>query len=655
MQTPYMSELSRAINASDEEIERALQHAHLPSLINVLVHLTGDATLLDKTIKPEPMTIGGRLPTYPEEIETSIRRLALKTLIHGRDHGFEDHPLETSLLLKMINFIAGVELTDEYIPYALDELNIAPKPKEQPLSSSVAGNFHVAIIGGGMSGLLAGIRMQELGVDYTIFEKNADVGGTWYENRYPGCRVDSPNHVYSYSFKPKDWPQHFSDQKTLLSYFQETADEFELREHIRFETEVSSLRYDTGSSVWEIQVEGPNGEETVNANAVIAATGQLNRPKMPDLAGISDFKGNWFHSAEWDHNVSLAGKRVGIIGTGASAFQFTPEVVKEASDVTVFMRTPPWVSLNPVYHEYINDETHWLLNQVPYYQSWFRFHMFWTTGEGLLAFARCDDSWNDNIQSVSPANQKLREILTKGIETHLEGRPDLIEKLTPWYPPAAKRMLIDNGHYYRALKQEHVRVVADPVDHISEAGLVTSSGETFDFDVIIYGTGFSASKILFPMRIYGRDGKELRETWDEDPRAYLGVTMPNYPNLFCLYGPNTNIVVNGSIIFFSECEMHYVSKCLRHLLENGYAAMDCKQEPFINYNEEIDAYSLKMAWGASKVNAWYKNAHGRVTQNWPGTLVEFWHQMRELDPNDYEFTRSDEKMVGTAGLEPATT
>ncbi|MCY4095751.1 MAG: NAD(P)/FAD-dependent oxidoreductase, partial [Gammaproteobacteria bacterium] len=270
-----MSELSRVINAGDEEIERALQYAHLPSLINVLVHLTGDSTLLDKSIKPQPLTIGGTPPPYPEDIETRIRELALKTLIHGRDHGFEDHPVEESLLLEMINFITGVELTEEYIPYALDELNIAPKQKEPPLSPDQAQDFHVAIIGGGMSGLLAGIRMQELGVKFTIFEKNADVGGTWYENRYPGCRVDSPNHVYSYSFKPNDWPQYFSDQNTLLGYFQETADEFGLRNHTRFETEVRSLRYESNASTWEIEVDGTNGLETVVANAVITATGQL--------------------------------------------------------------------------------------------------------------------------------------------------------------------------------------------------------------------------------------------------------------------------------------------------------------------------------------------------------------------------------------------
>ena len=654
-----MTQLNRDFYASDDEIANAFQHAHLPSLINTLVHLTGETDLLDNTIQPISMTIGSAPAPYPKEIENRIRQLALDTFIDGRDNGFSEHPLDASRVLKMMNFITGSELTHEYIDYALSELDFAPKTNLPPVVPSVAEGFNVAIIGGGMSGLLAGIKMQELGVRFTIFEKNADVGGTWFENRYPGCRVDSPNHVYSYSFKHKDWPQHFSDQSTLLGYFQETADQFGLREHTHFNSEVTALEYDASSASWLIHVTDDDGQQQIKANVVITATGQLNRPKMPDLKGIDEFKGPWFHSAEWDHNISLKGQKVGIIGTGASAFQFTPEVVKEAASVTVFMRTPPWVATNPAYHEYITDETHWLLTQVPYYASWFRFHMFWTSGEGLLAQARCDDAWNDSIASVSPGNDRLREILTHGLERHLEGRDDLIEKLTPWYPPTAKRMLIDNGHWYRSLKQDHVRVVDAPIARINASGLLTEANEQFDFDVIIYGTGFSANKFLYPMRIYGRNGRELRDSWNEDPRAYLGVVMPNYPNFFCLYGPNTNLVVNGSIIFFSECEVHYVTNCLRHLLDNKYATMECKAEPFETYNTFIDSANLKMAWGASEVNAWYKNAQGRITQCWPGSLVEFWQQLRELNPHDYVFTRRVEtrptKVVGTAGFEPATT
>ena len=263
--------------------------------------------------------------------------------------------------------------------------------------------------------------------------------------------------------------------------------------------------------------------------------------------------------------------------------------------------------------------------------------MFWTSGEGLLSMARCDDSWNES-ETVSPANQGLRDMLRAGIQANLEDRPDLIEKLTPQYPPAAKRMLIDNGHWYRSLKSDNVEVIAETIAEVNEQGLETESGSKHEFDVLIYGTGFQAVRFLFPMKIYGKDGKELRETWGEDPRAYQGITLPNYPNLFTLYGPNTNIVVNGSIIFFSECEMLYVMNCIHHLLSTSSKAMECKQGPFETYNEQIDYDNERMAWGASNVNAWYKNSKGRVTQNWPGTLVEFWQQSKEMNPEDYIFS-----------------
>ena len=625
------------IQATDEEIENALQQAHLPALVNALVHMTGSIDLLDSTITPTPGPAINPAESYPKEAREDLLRLAKQTLIQVRDTGLVDHELTDENIKQMMNFITGVEISDDYVPYALDELGITPKPVDPPLDSVASAKFHVAIVGAGMSGLLAAIKLKEAGIGFTVFEKNSDVGGTWFENRYPGCRVDSPNHTYSYSFKPNDWPQHFSNQPTLLKYFQDTADEFELRDGIAFETEVKELRYDSNTSLWSIEVQDSEGTRTVHANSVITAVGQLNRPKMPDIEGIEDFRGVSFHSANWDHDISLKGKKVAIIGTGASAFQFTPEVVKDAAEVSVFMRTPPWVAMNPTYHEYISDEVHWLLNTVPYYGDWFRFHMFWMSGEGLLSQARVEDSWNDKTKAVSAGNNQLREMLTHAMSTVLDDREDLIDKLTPWYPPAAKRMLIDNGHWYRSLKEDHVEVITTPIERIVENGIRSEDGNLVEVDVVIYGTGFRASKFLFPMEIYGADGQELRASWQDDPRAYLGISTPNYPNLFFMYGPNTNIVVNGSIIFFSECETHYIMKCLRHLIENNLASMECKEKPFLAYNEYIDEANLNMAWGASSVNAWYKNESGRVTQNWPGTLVEFWHQTRELNPDDYRF------------------
>ena len=632
-----MAQLVSKITASNDDIEVALQHAHLPSLVNALVHMTGDANLLHNTIKPIPGPAINPIESYPEKERNQLLALALQTLVKSRDEELQVAELDDEAIKQMMNFITGVEINEGYLPYALDELGLSQNKEESPISSGAAENFHVAIVGAGMSGLLAGIKLKQAGIPYTIFEKNSDVGGTWFENRYPGCRVDSPNHVYSYSFKPNDWPQYFSNQPTLLKYFQETADEFELRENIRFETEVKELRFDPSKSTWSVTTQSANGLETTQANAVITAVGQLNRPKMPDIQGMDSFKGPSFHSANWDYDTSLKGKKVSIIGTGASAFQFTPEVVKEAAEVNVFMRTPPWVAINPTYHDYITEQTHWLLNHVPYYADWFRFHMFWMSGEGLLSQARCEDSWNDKTSAVSAGNNQLRELLTGGLKQVMEDREDLVEKLTPWYPPAAKRMLIDNGHWYRSLKEDHVQVITTPIQEINENGVITEDEQSFDTDVIIYGTGFRASKFLFPMEIYGANGEELRSSWDDDPRAYLGITTPNYPNLFFMYGPNTNIVVNGSIIFFSECETHYIMKCLRHLIENNLASMECKDKPFLAYNEFIDTSNQNMAWGASTVNAWYKNAQGRVTQNWPGSLVEFWHQTRDLEVEDYKF------------------
>ena len=238
---------------------------------------------------------------------------------------------------------------------------------------------------------------------------------------------------------------------------------------------------------------------------------------------------------------------------------------------------------------------------------------------------------------MSPANDQLRALLTANVERMVGDDPELLAKCVPDYPPAGKRMLIDNGHWFRALKRDNVELVTDPITRINADGVETQSGRRIDADVIIYGTGFYASRLLFPMKLFGSDGVELREQWGADPRAYLGIVMPGYPNLFCCYGPNTNIVVNGSIVFFSECEVRYMMGCLKLLIGGETAAMDCRRDVHDAYNEKIDAGNLGMAWGSPDVRSWYKNEHGRVTQNWPFTLLEFWNQTRAPDPEDFDF------------------
>lgn len=631
------------ITEDDAFIAEALQHAHIPSLICALVHIIGDAELLRGDLRPEISFFGDEQGNLPPEAQQRVRELALTALARLRAGAALPPPPSQALVAEMVNFIVGRSLPPDYAEFLHAELMLTGDDPYKPagleaVPAADRAGFKVIVIGAGMSGLLAGIRLQEAGIPFEIVERHHDVGGTWHQNTYPGCRVDSPNHIYSYSFRPTDWPQYYSPQKVLREYFDGVAVDYDLKRHIRFGTEVTHARYDDASATWEVRVKTAEGQEEVLAgNAVISAVGQLNRPKWPDIPGRERFKGISFHSTEWEHQHDLAGKKVLVIGTGASAFQFAPEVAKVAADITIFQRTPPWMAPVLTYHDNVPSGKHWLLNHVPYYLKWYRFAMFWNAAEGILFAVKKDPAWNGQNNSVSPENDELRQLLTDWIVEQCGDDADLVSKAVPEYPVGGKRILFDNGNWLRALKRDNVHVVTDAIAEITETGLRTESGVRYDADVLIYGTGFQASRFLWPMKVTGRDGLDLQEHWDGDPRAYLGITVPGFPNLFCCYGPNTNIVVNGSIVFFSECEVRHILGCIRLLLETGHAALDTRRDVHDEYNVRIDEGNLNMAWGAADVPSWYKNAKGRVTQNWPFSLVEFWKQTLSPDPDDYEF------------------
>ena len=640
-----MSTTLGRITADDDTLKAALAEAHVPSLMLALVHLTGDLDIIRGDIKPQTtLFIGDPQGGLSEEEQKRVRDEAFDVLRAYRD-GKRELPAAPSpeAMREMLDFVVGQDVSEDYVEFLTAELSLhGEDPYAQPALEDVPQaareRFHVLVIGAGMSGVLAGIRLKEAGIPFTIVEKNADVGGTWYENRYPGCRVDSPNHVYSYSFRPQDWPQHFSQREVLCDYFDSAATEYGLRPHIRFRTEVTTARFDEQTGTWQVEVALPDGgTDTLEANAIISAVGQLNRPQYPDIPGRDRFDGPSFHSATWDHDQNLSGKRIGVIGTGASAFQLVPIVSQEAERVTVFQRTPPWCVPNPDYFQNVPEGKHWLLNHIPVYAKWFRFSMFWRTAEGLLAMVTGDPNWNHPEQSVSAPNEMLRQMLIQNLKEMLGGDEELVEKCTPHYPPGSKRALIDDGAYLRSLTRDNVDLITEPIREITPKGVRTADGTEREFDVLVYATGFSASKFLHPMKVFGRDGVELHDMWEGEPRAYKGITIPGFPNLFCCYGPNTNIVVNGSIIFFSECEVRYILGCLAHLMKTGKKAMDVKRDVHDAYNEKIDAGNKAMAWGQSSVNTWYKNASGRITQNWPFSLVEFWQQTRHPDAEAYDF------------------
>ena len=638
-----ISEGTQLTAVSDDEIRAALKDAHLPSLLPALAQNLGDLSLLRDDLVPDTSPAMRAVGGYTADQISAAAEVAFEGLKRLRDSetdtGYEPSDQE---LHQMLKFLVGEDLTDEYVPLLMEELDYpvadARAPKWNANSIGRGGPFSVVVIGAGMSGLLAAHRLNQAGLDVTIIEKNPAVGGTWWDNTYPGARVDNSNHAYSYSFAQKpDWPYFFSTAGVLYDYFDECADRFGIRDRIRFNTEVLSADWDDAASRWDIHLRATDGsEETLQVNALVSSTGQLNQPQLPNIPGQSTFEGPSFHSARWDHGVDLKGKRVAVIGNGASASQLIPEIAKEVAELVIFQRTPTWYAPVPNYHHAVPEDLKWLFTHVPRYGQWYRFWVFWMSSEGMLASAKVDQGWDGNYESIGAANDLLKGLFKGYLQMQFADRPDLAEKVIPTYPPASKRIVLDNGIWAQTLKRDNVELLTVGVEKITPRGVRDADGKVHDVDVIVYATGFQASKFLTPMTTRGRSGVDLNEQWDGDARAYMGVTVPNFPNFFMTYGPNTNIVVNGSTVYFAECEVTYIMECLSMLLKGGYASLDCKQDVHDEYNAWIDKGNLGMAWGVAEVPSWYRSESGRSAQNWPYSMLEFWQQTREANSADYQ-------------------
>jgi 4-hydroxyacetophenone monooxygenase len=629
------------IGDDDETLRTRLEGIPLGPLVAAVAQLTGDYDLVDETLRPDPSKVVMMVDDgyTPEQLERG-RNLVADALIRYRDEGAKPAPQPTSAQLRrLIEFVSG-PLDDDHLRLYSEELSLGGIDQRAPAwrASEVAPGraLKAAVIGAGMSGIVTATRLRQAGVSVRIYEKNADVGGTWQENTYPGCRVDVPNHLYSYSFAQSPyWPQFNSTQPVLLDYFRSCVAEFDLEDAISYRHEVEEARWDDERSLWSLRIRNAEGAVTVSeVNVLVSAVGQLNRPSFPDIPGIDSFEGQSFHSARWDDAVAFEGKRVGVIGSGASAVQFIPWLAERAAQVTVYQRTPAWILPIANYHDDLPSNLRWILRHVPEYARWDRLALFSRLQEGLLPRTVVDPDWDLSSGSVSAGNDEIRQGLTSYYALAFPD-PTFRSKVLPRYPFGAKRMVVDSGVYSNALQSPNVTLETEAIAEIAPAGVTMHDGRLVEHDIIVYGTGFQASRFLTPMRVVGRGGVDLHARWAGDARAHLGLTVPGFPNLFLMYGPNTNIVVNGSIIYFSECQAHYITESLRLLLDQDVAAMDCRPEVHDAYNVMIDAATRQRAWGASDVSSWYKNEHGRVAQNWPFNLFDYWQRTRQVDPDDY--------------------
>jgi 4-hydroxyacetophenone monooxygenase len=639
MRNPHAGE---PFDTPDEEIADALLDVSVPTLLLSLVHMSGDPSIIRGHLRPAGLFLNEVQGYMTEEDKAEARALALEVIRDYRDRGCpEPEPVSAELLHEMMTWLVCEDVPEEYVPLLLEEMELDGRDARRVEPAGTADEraaFPVVVIGCGESGLLAGIRLQEAGIPFTIVEKNAGVGGTWWENSYPGARVDVGNHFYCYSFEPSDhWTEYFARQPELQRYFQTVMDKHGIGPHVRWETEVLGATWEEGTATWAVRTRGADGtEDVLTARAVISAVGQLNRPNVPVIEGADTFAGPAFHSARWDHDVDLAGQRVAMIGAGASGFQIAPTIAPEVAQLTVFQRTAQWMFPNPNYHATVGPGVRWALRHLPFYGRWYRFLILWPGCDKGLEAARVDPDYPDQQRAVSEMNELTRQMFTDWIVGQVGDDPELIAKVVPDYPATGKRTLQDNGAWLGALTRDNVELVRTAIDHIEPDAVVTVDGERYPADVLVYATGFQATRVLAPMTIVGRDGVDLREMWGERPAAYLGITVPGFPNFFCMYGPGTNLAHGGSLIFHSECQMRYITQCLEALVAGGHRTMEPHVDRYEDWHERSQRELRGLVWAQPSVeHSFFKNSAGEIHVLSPWRLVDYWTWTREPNLDDF--------------------
>jgi cation diffusion facilitator CzcD-associated flavoprotein CzcO len=478
--------------------------------------------------------------------------------------------------------------------------------------------YEAIIIGSGFSGISMAISLKKRNIhSFLILEKAKDLGGTWRDNTYPGAQCDVPSALYSYSFEPfSGWEKKWSDQPQILEYLRFNVEKNGLQDHILYEKEFSSSSFIENEGYWKVKTKEGDSYTT---KSLIMAVGQLHHPKMPNFKGKEVFKGNTWHSAQWNHDIDLKGKRIGVIGNAASAIQFIPEIVPHVKSLTVFQRSAKW--LLPKKNSLYNNKDRRLHQKYPILLSWAR---------------RSNNTFNGVFYHLMGQNTLWKKFWQGVSMSHLKKSvkdPELLKKLTPDYPMGAVRVLLSN-EYYPALTKENVEVQSEGISHFTEDGAVTVSGNTIPLDIIIYATGFESNPFLKNLNICGLNGISIQNAWEQSTETYLGITTAGFPNFFMMFGPNTNLA-HSSVLLMVENQSHYITECLSHMSRNKLKYMDVKPEFQKKFTLEVNERMKKKAWIQVK-NSWYKNGD-IILNNWPGKAKEYQKLTKTVDVSAYTF------------------
>ena len=617
-----------------DELTDILRDGEVPTQLLTLCELTQDRSYAQRWSS----YITGASPwdhTFPDNIVEKLREHLADAILTSDLHADPD----LSVIDALLDHAAGSPLPPAEHALLYKEMGLTDSGEVHWTTRrpDAADSFHVLIIGAGLSGIAAARHFTRLGIDFEVVEKSDNCGGTWHHNTYPGCGVDIASHYFSYSFARKsDWDRYYAKQPEILAYIRDCVATEGLTDSISYNTEVLSATWHEHDQTWLVATRTVDGDaRNIRANIVISAAGLLHRPSLPDLPGLTDFEGPAFHAAEWDHSVPVQGKRVALIGTGASGNQIGPALAPIVDHLTVFQRSAQWNVGVENYSDTVTDGEKWLLAHVPAYARWFRARTLLSQNDVMRPAQTVDPDWHGDDGSISAENARMREVLTQYIVDELGDRQDLLPQVLPDYPPFTKRMLRDNG-WYRMLRRENVELVCSRTPRFEADAIIDDAGNRHPIDVAVFATGFEASKMLASYSVYGRQGTSIRDVWgDDDPRAYLGITVPGFPNFFIMYGPNTNIGTGGSIFAQAENWSRYIADLVKTMIERNVAAAEVSDDACTRYNEQLDARLAQMVWSASPAGTWYRNKAGRVTTNMPWTSFEYWAMTQEVNLDDF--------------------
>ena len=619
-------------------LRTALADANLPTLLMVYSTFTQDRAYLDSFAPYLKGAYAAEAPmAVPDAMADDLRNRLFALLTQPQPP--VEKPLDPEFLRHMMGVGVGEEVDPGLVPVLYDQMGFdKPVPrKDLPGRRMPPRDFDVLVIGGGMSGIAAGIKLSEAGYSYTIVEKNAELGGTWWENRYPGVGVDTPSHFYSYSFELNpEWSHYHPKGPEIQDYLLGVADKHGVRSNVLFQTRVTGATWDDTAAKWHVHLlhgDGTTGEKTVSA--VLLAHGVLNRWSMPNIPGLDTFEGTKMHTAGWDPSFDLTGKRVAVIGTGASAAQLVPAIADQVSQLTVFQRSKHWVLNNPDINVGVNENVRFALRNIPHYKEWFRFRVYWFTGDGLYGNVKMEADWPNKDVSISAQNDAARTYALQYINAKLADRPDLIEKIVPDYPIFGKRIVLDaEGGWLDTLVKPNVTLETRAIDHIDRNAVVLKDGTRVEVDVIALATGFEITKVAGNLDIVGKGGCRIQEDWGEDdPYSYLGVMAPGYPNFFFVLGPNSAPNHAAGVNMVIEAQINWMVETLDLMVAENARKVEPTMSAYDAWNEKVAAQMSQMIWAHPKAKSYYLNSAGRNIISCPFRLADYWkwtrHPVRE--------------------------